>query len=178
MQSVNMSTETYFRAIVPIGALFAGLHPFSGSFIPDRQAARLCSASCVMLAGTLWLGNAAYLYLSVSFIQVRPASELPGSRFFSSEVMSRLTGPGRVQMLKALMPVAVFTVGCFFGTESFSVNALCNMVVVTAGVAIASYGEINLVWVGVFLQLLSVATESTRLTLVGFGASSDGAAGG
>ena len=79
-------------------------------------------------------------------------------------------------MLKALMPVAVFIVGCFFGTETFSVNALSNMVVVTTGVAIASYGEINLVWVGVFLQLLSVATESTRLTLVGFGSRSDGAA--
>lgn len=38
-----MSTETYMRAVVPIAALFAG---------------------------TLWLGNAAYLYLSVSFIQM------------------------------------------------------------------------------------------------------------
>lgn len=71
-----------------------------------------------------------------------------------------------MQMLKALMPVAVFIVGCVFRTETFSTQALLNMVVVTAGVAIASYGEINLVWVGVFLQLLSVATESTRLTLV------------
>jgi len=69
-------------------------------------------------------------------------------------------------MLKALMPVAVFGVGCVFGTESFTTNAMANMIVVTIGVAIASYGEINLVWVGVFLQLLSVATESTRLTLV------------
>ena len=74
-----MPSETYLRAIVPIGALFAG---------------------------TLWLGNAAYLYLSVSFIQ----------------------------MLKALMPVAVFAVGCAFGTESFTMNTLINMVVVTAGV--------------------------------------------
>lgn len=64
------------------------------------------------------------------------------------------------------MPVAVFTTGCIFGNETFSTNIMANMVVVTAGVAIASYGEINLVWVGVFLQLLSVATESTRLTLV------------
>ena len=71
-----------------------------------------------------------------------------------------------MQMLKALMPVAVFVVGCFFGTETFSTNALANMLVVTAGVAVASYGEINLVWIGVFFQLLSVATESTRLTLV------------
>ena len=69
-------------------------------------------------------------------------------------------------MLKALMPVAVFVVGCVFGTETFSLNVMANMVIVTAGVAIASYGEINLVWLGVFLQLASVATESTRLTLV------------
>ena len=39
-------------------------------------------------------------------------------------------------------------------------------VVVTIGVAIASYGEINFVLIGVVLQLISVATESTRLTLV------------
>lgn len=38
-----MSAETYVRAVVPIGACFAG---------------------------TLWLGNAAYLYLSVAFIQM------------------------------------------------------------------------------------------------------------
>lgn len=41
--SANLSRETYMKAIVPIGALFAV---------------------------TLWLSNAAYLYLSVSFIQV------------------------------------------------------------------------------------------------------------
>ena len=56
VQSVNMDRETYLKAIVPIGACYAG---------------------------TLWVGNAAYLYLSVSFIQ----------------------------MLKALSPVAVFSVG-------------------------------------------------------------------
>ena len=39
-------------------------------------------------------------------------------------------------------------------------------VVVTVGVAIATYGEINFVVIGVILQLISVATESTRLTLV------------
>ena len=41
--SANLSRETYVKAIVPIGGLFAV---------------------------TLWLSNAAYLYLSVSFIQV------------------------------------------------------------------------------------------------------------
>ena len=43
VEACNMSAETYVKAVVPIGACFAG---------------------------TLWLGNAAYLYLSVSFIQM------------------------------------------------------------------------------------------------------------
>ena len=38
--------------------------------------------------------------------------------------------------------------------------------IVTVGVAIASYGELRLVVLGVILQLAAVATESTRLILV------------
>ena len=45
-------------------------------------------------------------------------------------------------------------------------GVLLWQVVVTAGVAIASYGEINFVVIGGALQLISVMTESTRLTLV------------
>ena len=54
----------------------------------------------LLFSGTLWFGNASYTYLSVSFIQ----------------------------MLKALMPAAVFTVGCFFGTEKFGWPIMTNMV--------------------------------------------------
>lgn len=111
VEPVGMSKETYLQAVVPIGFLYAG---------------------------TLWLGNAAYLYLSVSFIQ----------------------------MLKALMPVAVFVVGCSFGTEKYSIQTFSNMLLISLGVCIASYGEINFVIIGVLLQLLSIGTESTRLTLV------------
>jgi hypothetical protein len=39
-------------------------------------------------------------------------------------------------------------------------------VVVSVGVGIASYGELNFVAIGVMLQLISVATESVRLSLV------------
>lgn len=111
VQPINMSAETYLKTIVPIGALYSG---------------------------TLWLGNAAYLFLSVSFIQ----------------------------MLKALMPVAVFVVGCFFSTERFSWSTFGNMIVVSIGVAIASFGELNFVVIGVVLQMFSIVTESTRLVLV------------
>ena len=43
--------------------------------------------------------------------------------------------------LQALMPVAVFVVGCVFGTEKYSGGTFANMMVVSLGVAIASYGE-------------------------------------
>ena len=33
-----------------------------------------------------------------------------------------------IQMLKALMPVAVFSTGCVFGIETFSAGTLFNMV--------------------------------------------------
>ncbi|CAL5221974.1 g4256 [Coccomyxa viridis] len=107
----SMSATIYWRSIVPVAVLFAG---------------------------TLWLGNSVYMYLSVAFIQ----------------------------MLKALMPVAVFATGCIFGIEKFKFTTLANMVIVTVGVAIASYGELKLVVLGVILQLAAVATESTRLILV------------
>ena len=64
------------------------------------------------------------------------------------------------------MPASVFVVGCTLGTESFSLQTAGNMVVVTTGVAIASYGEINFVVIGVVLQLIAIVAEATRLSLV------------
>jgi hypothetical protein len=50
------------------------------------------------------------------------------------------------------MPVAVFVVGCAFSTERFSLGTFGNMIVVSIGVAIASYGAVSchndcMVWV-------------------------------
>jgi len=109
--SPTIPRATYWRAVAPIGALFAG---------------------------TLWLGNAAYLHLSVSFIQ----------------------------MLKALMPVAVYGVGCAAGLQAPSRGVAANMGAITAGVALASAGELAFSSTGVALQLASVCTEACRLTLV------------
>lgn len=111
VQAIDMNMNTYVSAIVPIGACYAV---------------------------TLWVGNTAYLYLSVSFIQ----------------------------MLKALMPVAVFSMGCVMGTETFQMSTLMNMCMIALGVAIASYGELNFNIFGVILQLGSILAESIRLVLV------------
>lgn len=42
------------------------------------------------------------------------------------------------------MPIAVYSVGVFMGTEKYAFSYATNMVLVAIGVAIASYGE-NLV---------------------------------
>jgi len=51
------------------------------------------------------------------------------------------------------MPVCVFVVGVAFGTEKYVNVTMINMLVVTVGVMIASYGEINFHPLGVALQV-------------------------
>ncbi|ESQ46641.1 hypothetical protein EUTSA_v10000222mg [Eutrema salsugineum] len=111
VEPVSMSRETYLRSVVPIGALYSL---------------------------SLWLSNSAYIYLSVSFIQ----------------------------MLKALMPVAVYSIGVLLKKETFKSQTMTNMLSISFGVAIAAYGEAKFdVW-GVVLQLGAVAFEATRLVLI------------
>nr|CAD1817252.1 unnamed protein product [Ananas comosus var. bracteatus] len=106
-----MSAALYGRSVVPIGALYAL---------------------------SLWFSNSAYIYLSVSFIQ----------------------------MLKALMPVAVYSVGVAFGKEGFRASAMANMLSISLGVAVAAYGEARFDARGVALQLAAVAFEAIRLVLI------------
>ncbi|PKU78851.1 probable sugar phosphate/phosphate translocator At2g25520 [Dendrobium catenatum] len=109
--SPTMTRELYVSSVVPIGALYA----FS-----------------------LWFSNSAYIYLSVSFIQ----------------------------MLKALMPVAVYSISILFNKESFRSSTMANMLSISFGVAIAAYGEARFDAWGVLLQLGAVAFEATRLVLI------------
>ncbi|PQM36056.1 putative sugar phosphate/phosphate translocator [Prunus yedoensis var. nudiflora] len=111
VEPVTMSRDLYISSVVPIGALYSL---------------------------SLWLSNSAYIYLSVSFIQ----------------------------MLKALMPVAVYSIGVSLKKESFKTDTMVNMVSISIGVAIAAYGEARFDTWGVILQLGAVAFEATRLVLI------------
>ena len=111
VEPINMSSHTYMTSVVPIGVLFSA---------------------------TLCMSNAAYLFLSVSFIQ----------------------------MLKATIPVATFLIGCIARLETFKWLSLINVVVISVGVMIASYGELNFNVVGVALQMASVVIEAVRLIMV------------
>ncbi|KAK1392527.1 putative sugar phosphate/phosphate translocator [Heracleum sosnowskyi] len=111
VEPVTMSRDLYLRSVVPIGLLYSL---------------------------SLWLSNSAYIYLSVSFIQ----------------------------MLKALMPVAVYSIGVMMKKETFKSNTMLNMVSISFGVGIAAYGEAKFDTFGVLLQLGAVVVEATRLVMI------------
>ncbi|KAI3709469.1 hypothetical protein L2E82_39231 [Cichorium intybus] len=111
VEPVQMTRDVYLKSVVPIGLLYSL---------------------------SLWLSNSAYIYLSVSFIQ----------------------------MLKALMPVAVYSIGVLLKKESFKGQTMSNMLSISFGVAIAAYGEAQFNTWGVTLQLGAVCFEATRLVLI------------
>ncbi|KAI6706160.1 hypothetical protein NL676_009122 [Syzygium grande] len=72
---------------------------------------------------SLWLSNSAYIYLSFSFIQ----------------------------MLKALMPVAVYSIEVLLKKENFKANTIVNMLSISFGVAVGLRGG-QLVYVLVIIS--------------------------
>ncbi|XP_073056550.1 probable sugar phosphate/phosphate translocator At3g17430 [Primulina eburnea] len=82
-------------------------------------------------------GNTAYLFISVAFIQ----------------------------MLKALMPVATFLMAVVCGTDKLKCDIFLNMILVSFGVVISSYGEIHFNIVGTVYQVTGIFAEALRLVL-------------
>ncbi|XLT87122.1 hypothetical protein HN873_008875 [Arachis hypogaea] len=99
-------------------------------------------ATCVVpisafFASSLWFGNTAYLHISVAFIQ----------------------------MLKALMPVATFIMAVLCGTDKARCDVFLNMVLVSVGVVVSSYGEIHFNIIGTVYQVTGIFAEALRLVL-------------
>jgi hypothetical protein len=99
-----------------------------------------------LFAASLGLGNAAYMFISVAFIQ----------------------------MLKASTPVAVLLVSFALGLEQSSMRLLGYIVLIALGVATSAYGQLEISAVGVCLQLAAVAAEALRLCLVNIALTSRG----
>ncbi|CAA3030451.1 probable sugar phosphate phosphate translocator At3g17430 [Olea europaea subsp. europaea] len=109
---------------------------FWSSFINGRYATCVIPISA-FFASSLWFGNTAYLHISVAFIQ----------------------------MLKALMPVATFVVAVLCGTDKLRWDVFSNMVLVSVGVVISSYGEIHFNVIGTVYQVTGIFAEALRLVL-------------
>lgn len=104
----------------------------------------------MLYAASLWLSNSAYLYLSVSFIQ----------------------------MTKSLMPGLVYATGIALGTERFTRANAGIMLLIASGVIVCAVGEVNLVFTGVAQQLTALLFEvphtshSSSMTVHGASSSS------
>lgn len=121
---------------------FVAIHIFRFVELPSSMTGDLYISSVLPIGAlyslSLWFSNSAYMYLSVSFIQ----------------------------MLKALMPVTVYSIGIMFKKETFKSSIILNMLSISFGVAIAAYGEARFNVTGVSLQLAAVVFEATRLVLI------------
>ncbi|GBF87379.1 phosphate phosphoenolpyruvate translocator [Raphidocelis subcapitata] len=71
-----------------------------------------------------------------------------------------------IQMLKASGAVTTFCVGMLLGTERYSHFNLLKVLVVGAGVFIASYGDVKANLLGVLLQVGSIVADAVRCTLL------------
>jgi len=111
VQEGKLDRHGFITAVVPIGVVFA----------------------CYLA-----VGNSAYLYLSVSF----------------------------VQMLKSAGPLAVFGISIAFGMEKFTIAAMVSLSIVVLGVCSASVGEISFSWFGFGLQFSAFILDGIRMVLL------------
>jgi hypothetical protein len=106
-----MSKEMFLRSILPIGLLFSG---------------------------SLILSNSAYLYLSVSFIQ----------------------------MLKAFTAVAILLISWTCRISEPNRKIALIVLMISGGVALASYGEVHFQMLGFIIQAAAIAFEASRLVMI------------
>lgn len=70
-----------------------------------------------------------------------------------------------VQNFLFTVPVATFLTAVIWGTEKLRCDVFSNMVLVSVGVVISSYGEIHFNVIGTVYQVTGIIAEALRLVL-------------
>jgi len=110
-KDVHLTKDMFIRSILPIGLLFSG---------------------------SLILSNTAYLYLSVSYIQ----------------------------MLKAFTPVAILLISWISRIAEPNKKLAVIVFMISIGVALASHGELRFNLIGFLTQSAAVGFEASRLVMI------------
>ena len=92
----------------------------------------------VFFASGLVLGNMAYRYISLSYIQ----------------------------MIKAFTPVPLLLLNFAVGKEKPSILQMCIVLVISFGVILSSLGEMNFSWTGFIIQFTAVLGDSCRVMIM------------
>ncbi|KAJ7778288.1 TPT-domain-containing protein [Mycena metata] len=110
-KDINMNKDMFLRSILPIGLLFSG---------------------------SLIMSNSAYLYLSISYIQ----------------------------MLKAFNAVAVLLISWTFRIAEPNRKLALIVLMISSGVALTSTGELRFNLLGFLIQVAAVCFEASRLVMI------------
>lgn len=128
------------------------------SFFPGVQSGKVTSQiffkkilpMAVFFAGGLCLGNSAYQYISVAFIQMlksmNPVPLLLCKCGFKSTISS-------IVYLTSIISECWHVVQFLTGRETPSILQLCIVVVISFGVSLSSVGELNFSLLGFLLQV-------------------------
>jgi hypothetical protein len=73
---------------------------------------------------------------------------------------------GYIQMLKAIQPVPLLIMYIIFGREKFSLLQMIIVLIVTSGVLMTSIGELQFTWIGFWIQSTAVMADCGRNFLV------------
>lgn len=133
----HMVFATFFTNLIRLVApsLMPGV---AAGTLEFRQYVQSVFPVGLALSGSLYLGNAAYLYLSVAYIQ----------------------------MLKALTSLVVYLFACFVGQERLHWGSLSSVILIVGGAFLASVGEIGFNLFGLFLQVGAILMEAFRLVMM------------
>ncbi|GAA5822252.1 hypothetical protein JCM5353_001545 [Sporobolomyces roseus] len=92
----------------------------------------------ILFSLSLVLSNWAYLYCSIAFIHI----------------------------LKSISPVAILIAAFAFRTKQFSLKLCAIVLTISLGVGVASAAEVNFNLTGFMIQMVAIAIEATRVTLI------------
>lgn len=71
-----------------------------------------------------------------------------------------------IQMLKAIAPVTTLLISWAFALSHPRMSTLVNILVIAAGVALSSIGEVSFAWSGFLIHVFGTIAESSRLLLI------------
>lgn len=113
--------------------------------LPAGSLPNLIRIACAFGVSLVY-GNAAYMYLSVAYIQ----------------------------MMKASSPIWVMLSSFLLGLKKCSVSLVACIIVIASGVGIATFAPDVINWLGFAVQAISLAAEVMRLTFIELGFKANG----
>ncbi|MEW5302836.1 MAG: hypothetical protein WDW38_004054 [Sanguina aurantia] len=123
--------------------------------------------SSALATALVWSGVVKGVEISreVYMTYVLPISACYALSLVLSNMAYQMTSVSFIQMVKAGLPVLVYTFGILLGTEVYNRSLVIDIAIIATGVMISAWGEAHLVMFGLVCILLAIMGDAVRLTL-------------